>query len=34
MSERRYHHLGLVATKPMDNEYYVEDMESFFHTLR
>ncbi len=25
MNERRYHHLGLVATKPMDSEYYIED---------
>lgn len=24
MVNRRYHHLGLVATKPMLNEYYIE----------
>lgn len=25
MNKRRYHHLGLVANKPMEGEHYIED---------
>ncbi len=28
MNNRRYHHLGLIATKPMEGEYFIEDWKT------